>query len=42
MGGFVNSVMKLQALVDAENLQTRTMVHVVNWLAINNTNKLLF
>jgi hypothetical protein len=39
---FVNSVMKLQVLVDAENLQTRTLVHVVNWLAINIINQLSF
>ena len=41
-GAFVNSVMKLQVLVDPENLQTRILVHVANWLAINNINKLSF
>jgi len=40
--GFVNSVMKLQVIEKAETLQTRTLIHVVNWLAINNINKLLF
>ena len=41
-GAFVNSVMKLQVLLDAENIQTRILVHVVNWLAIDNVNKLSF
>jgi hypothetical protein len=40
-GAFVSSVMKLHVLVDAENLQSRTLVHVVSWLAIN-INKLSF
>ena len=36
-GAFVNSMIKLQVLVDAENLQTGNVVHFVNWLTINTS-----